>query len=187
MKEMQRCLSQLNEQMDCFNYQWEARLHQLLFEAFMLAEETFKKTSCNYNVRAMTLCRHLHKPTSGHVYAHFLVSWRQDNSWLHCFRSSAHNVCLWGAFTLQQWYFASSLLVPGAISNIHRDSFYMPGGCNVHAWWNMWQQGHIYQQSLCLGLDFTFQIWVVTRFFCNAYSMPANTEPQRITVFCRRC
>ena len=95
MREMQRCLSHLTEQMDCFTYQWEARLHQLLFEAFMLAEETFKKTSCNYNVKATTLCRHLHKPTSGHVYAHFLVSQRQDSSWPHYFWSSAHFVCLW--------------------------------------------------------------------------------------------
>ena len=99
VREMQRCLSQLDEQMDCFTYQWEARLHQLLFEAFMLAEETFKKTSGNYNVKATTLCRHLHKPTPGHVYAHFLVSHTQDKSWLHCFWSRSHCVSL-GSFHL---------------------------------------------------------------------------------------
>ena len=89
IREMQRCLSQLNEHMDSFTYQWEARLHQLLFEVFMLAEETFKKTSCNYSVKAMTLCRHLHKPTPGQVYADFLVSQSQVDGWLHCFQSKS--------------------------------------------------------------------------------------------------
>ena len=78
MSDMRRCLTQLNDQRDSFTYQWEARLHQLLSEAFMLAEAVFKKTASHYNVRATTLCRHLHMQTPGHVYAHLLVS--QDDS-----------------------------------------------------------------------------------------------------------
>ncbi|KAA6420342.1 MAG: hypothetical protein FRX49_09504 [Trebouxia sp. A1-2] len=51
--ELKHCLNQHN-QMDSFDYQWEARLHQLTFEAFMLAEEVFKQRARVYDSKATT-------------------------------------------------------------------------------------------------------------------------------------
>ena len=72
--ELKHCLNQHTE-MESFDYQWEARLHQLISEAFMLAEEIFRQRAHGYDSKATTLCRHHHKPTPENVYAQLLVSY----------------------------------------------------------------------------------------------------------------
>ncbi|KAL0024883.1 hypothetical protein WJX79_010704 [Trebouxia sp. C0005] len=69
--ELKHCLNQHN-QMDSFDYQWEARLHQLTFEAFMLAEEVFKQRARVYDSKATTVCRHHHTSTPDAVHAQLL-------------------------------------------------------------------------------------------------------------------
>ena len=72
MTEMTHCLARLDVQLDSST---EGRLQQLTFEAFMLAEETFRMRACDNNAKAMTLCRwHEHAPIPEHVYVKFLVS-----------------------------------------------------------------------------------------------------------------
>ncbi len=72
MTEMTHCLARLDVQPDSST---EGRLQQLTFEAFMLAEETFRMRACDNNAKAMTLCRwHEHAPIPEHVYVKFLVS-----------------------------------------------------------------------------------------------------------------
>ncbi len=69
---MTRCLARLDVQSDSPT---EGRLQQLTFEAFMLAEETFRMRACDNNAKAMTLCRwHEHAPIPEHVYVKLLVS-----------------------------------------------------------------------------------------------------------------
>ena len=70
---LKRCLNQHN-QMGSSEYLWEARLHQLTFEAFMLAEEVFKQRARVYDSKAMTVCRHHHSSTPDAVHAQLLVS-----------------------------------------------------------------------------------------------------------------
>ena len=72
MTEMTHCLARLDVQSDSLT---EGRLQQLTFEAFMLAEETFRMRACDNNAKAMTLCRwHEHAPIPEHVYVKLLVS-----------------------------------------------------------------------------------------------------------------
>ncbi len=72
MTEMTHCLARLDVQSDSPT---EGRLQQLTFEAFMLAEETFRMRACDNNAKAMTLCRwHEHAPIPEHVYVKLLVS-----------------------------------------------------------------------------------------------------------------
>jgi len=59
---LKRCLNQ-HHQTGSSNYQLETRLHQLTFEAFMLAEEVFKQRARVYDSKAMTVCRHHHSST----------------------------------------------------------------------------------------------------------------------------
>ena len=78
MSEMDFCLGQMSTQM---NSNVEARLHQMTFEAFMLAEETFRMRALDNNAKAMSLCRHQPQPKPGHVYANLLVSQRAGDSY----------------------------------------------------------------------------------------------------------
>lgn len=73
LSELKHCLNQHNKT-DSFDYRWEARLHQLTFEAFMLAEEVFKQRARVYDSKAMTVCRHHHSSTPDAVYAQLLMA-----------------------------------------------------------------------------------------------------------------
>ena len=80
MTEMTRCLGQLSNHMESLT---EARLHQLTFEAFMLAEESFRMRAHDNNAKAMTLCSQQDSQVPEHVYAQLLVSHTRHDSYAY--------------------------------------------------------------------------------------------------------
>ena len=83
MSEIKLCLDQMSSQINPGD---QMRLHQLTFEAFILAEESFRMRALDNNAKAMTLCSHQRQPTPEHVYAELLVSQSRDDSYAFAVR-----------------------------------------------------------------------------------------------------